>query len=186
VKLTKMGTGFDVALNLLGVGVCVIVAGMMLFVCTSLIMRYFLGTPVKGATEIVELLLLWLTFMGAAWVLRSGKHIRVDIVVGYLNPRTQAIINAIVSVLAAIAVLILVWDSAIGTRTAFQSGAYYPRGITIPDYFFLIIIPIGGFMLFIEFLRRANRDLRTWTSAIKPKATDVEKPINGSIRWNGI
>lgn len=51
--------------------------------------RYFLGTPFSWSEEVSLLCLLWMTFMGAAFVMAEGRHITVDVVSTRLGRRGQ-------------------------------------------------------------------------------------------------
>ena len=49
----------------------IIIVLIMLAVCANVIMRYFLNRPIVGIDEISEYLLLFITFIGSAWLLRE-------------------------------------------------------------------------------------------------------------------
>ena len=50
-------------------------------------MRYFLNRPLVWVLELTEYALLWVTFLGAAWLLRQGGHVQVDVIVDFMSRR---------------------------------------------------------------------------------------------------
>ena len=49
-----------------------IFVAMMLVVCAEVLLRYGFNSPISWVVEISEYALLWITFLGAAWVLRAA------------------------------------------------------------------------------------------------------------------
>lgn len=135
----------------------VIMAFIMTSVGLEVIMRYFFNRPLIWVTEITECLLLYITFLGSAWLLREEGHVRVDIFINRLKPNTVAFLSTINSI---IGVFISGTLTVYGTRVTwdyFQRGMYTPTAMELPLYAILLIIPIGSFMLLVQFLRRTGR-----------------------------
>ena len=131
----------------------------MLAVSTDVIMRYWLARPSLWVGEVAEVALLYITFLAAAWVLRKERHTSMDIVLTRLNPRNQAILNTITSIISALICLLLTWYGARATWSHFQLGLRTASIMELPMGPILVIIPVGSFMLFIQFLRRIIRFL---------------------------
>lgn len=55
----------------------------------QVVARYFFGAPFSWSEEISLLCLLWMTFMGAAFVMAEGRHITVDVYSSRLSRRGQ-------------------------------------------------------------------------------------------------
>jgi len=131
-------------------------------VCYEVFMRYVLNQPTIWAVELTEHSLVWITFLGTAWLLRKDGHVGIDFLVIRLKPKAQIIINSFNSVLCAIICGIVgfygthvVWDQ-------FRRGLATPSLMEIPLAPLYIIIPIAFFLLFIQFLRRAYGYLAKW------------------------
>ncbi|MDO9123804.1 MAG: TRAP transporter small permease subunit, partial [Deltaproteobacteria bacterium] len=43
-------------------------AGLVVIVCIDLALRYFFNAPLLWGTEVTEIFLLYITFLGTAWV----------------------------------------------------------------------------------------------------------------------
>ena len=57
----------------------VMMAGLMIIVCVDLTLRYVFNSPLIWGTEVTEILLLYITFLGAAQVFRENSHVVIDI-----------------------------------------------------------------------------------------------------------
>ena len=133
-----------------------------LSVSAEIVMRYFLNRSLKWVVEVSEYSLVWVTFLSTAWVLRREAHIKMDLVLNRLKPETQALLNAITSVVGAIICLLLVWYGTGVTWDHFLRGAAKHGMMEVPAAPILGIVPIGSFLLFIQFLRRSYGYLRNW------------------------
>jgi len=141
-------------------------AAMVIFanfaICYDVGMRYFLNKPTTWAIELTENIQVWFTFFAAAWVLKREGHIKIDFIVSRLRPRTQAMLNLVNYVLCATACLVVTWYSGQVVWEQFQTGVHthsYMHLLMWPIY---IVLPIGFFLLFVQFLRNANRYLSEW------------------------
>ena len=103
---------------------------------------------------------MFLTLLGATWLLKLEGHVKMDLLVNQLNPRTQALLNIITSILGAIICLVIAWYGTEVTWSQFQKGITYPTVLEPPVFIILSVIPIGYFLLFIQFLRRTYSFLR--------------------------
>lgn len=163
--LTKANGAFDRTLDIL------IWAGAMIFfavwfvIVLEIVLRYFLNRPLFWVVEVSEYSLLYICFLGAAWLLRREGHVKIDFLVNRLQPKNEALLNAITSVLAAMVCLVLVWYGARTTWINFQRGISVVSTLRPPKFLLLLIIPLGSLMLFIQFLRRAWGYLGLWTAS---------------------
>ena len=155
MKLTKMFTSlFDRAISVFGmIGVFILVF-LLVFTNYEVVARYFLNRPAAWSLEIIEYGLLYLTFLGAAWLLRDEEHIRMDIVIEGLRPSVRAWLNIITSAIAAIGCLIVTWYGVTACWGFYRSGQYFAAYLEPPKWVIVGIVPVGTFMLSIQFLRR--------------------------------
>lgn len=153
--LTKFTAIFDRTINLLALLAAILLTFLMLLICVHVVMRYFLMRPVLGAIEISELLMVYITFLGAAWLLRKEGHVKMDMVITRLNPKTQAWVNTVTSIVGAVTCIVITWYGVRATWSHAQMGYYLASTIDIPTAPILAVIPVCCFLLFIQFLRRA-------------------------------
>ena len=154
---------------------------IMLAVVVDVVMRYFLSRPMLWVSEITEYILLFITFSAAAWVLKKDRHVVMDILVVRLTPKYQSFLNMITSFIgSAISIIISVFSGKV-TWEFFSSNAYESTVLEPPKYILYIIIPVGTFFLFIQFLRRAFMYATTWKEVrVKRQIDQGEKP--GSVK----
>ena len=67
--------GFDWLLKLLANAGMVLLFLMMLSVCWEVFSRYYLGRGTAWVIEFSEYSILFMTFLGTAWLLRKDGHV---------------------------------------------------------------------------------------------------------------
>jgi TRAP-type C4-dicarboxylate transport system permease small subunit len=148
---------FDRTLNVMTFLAGILLVFIMLSVCLEVVLRTFINRPQIWVTEVTECLLLYITFLGTAWLLREEGHVKVDIVLNRLKPQTTAFLGIISSIMGVLVSITLTIYGFNVTWDYFQRGIYTPTALEIPVYLILLIIPIGSLMLFIQFIRRTGK-----------------------------
>ncbi len=159
---TKASDIFDRVVDSLAVLAIVLLVFATLSVNLDVVMRYFMNRPLIWVGDATEYVLVFITFLGAAWLLKRKGHTSIDVVVTRLNPRNQALINTATSIVGAIVCLAITWYSAETTWDHFQRGIIFTKAIELPKAPLLSVIVLGSFLLFIQFLRDAHRYLMSW------------------------
>lgn len=160
--LTKITAIFDGTIDFLALLAAMLLAFIMLGTVTEVAVRYLLGGSIKWMMETVEYSLLFITFLAAAWLLRSEGHVIMDVIINRLKPRTQAQTNMITSILGMVICLVVAWYGAEVTWSNFQRGIVLGTVLEPPIFIILSIIPVGSFFLSVQFLRRTYHYLRKW------------------------
>jgi C4-dicarboxylate transporter DctQ subunit len=145
---------FDRAMDFMAFLAGAILVFIMLFVCLEVISRDLFNFPIVGVTQITECLLLYITFLGSAWLLREEGHVKVDILIDRLKPKTVAFLGIIGSVIGIIVSVILTFFGFSLTWYFYRKGLYTPTILELPLSLIVIIIPIGSLMLIVQFIRR--------------------------------
>ncbi|MFH1652368.1 MAG: TRAP transporter small permease subunit [Chloroflexota bacterium] len=133
--------------------ICVIF--MFVAVNFEIILRYAFDKPIIWITEGGEFALIYMTFLGAAWVLKKNHHVKVDIVTNSLKPRARAILNGITSLLGMIIVTPLIYFGITITWDHYVRGVARQSALEVPNVFVLWVIPVGAIFLFVEFIIQA-------------------------------
>ena len=163
----KIGIIFDRILDSLAFLAGSTVIFLMLCVSLNVIMRYAFNRPIVGVEDITEHLLLFVTFLGTAWVLRKEGHVAIDFLVIRWSPRTQAFCKIITSLLGIVICTTLTLYGLKVTLAYFQSKAYFSSVLQFPKAPIFVVIPIGSFLLLIQFVRRAARTIEEIRSNTK-------------------
>ena len=146
---------FDTILNIGGALAGGLLVAVMLMVCIKVFFRYVLGEGLIGIDQITGTLLIYITFFGAAWVLRREEHVTIDFLVARLDPVLRRRLNVLTSVICAAICLILTVYGTVEVISSWQRGILIPAEIEMPRAINLAVIPLGALMLFIQFIRRA-------------------------------
>jgi C4-dicarboxylate transporter, DctQ subunit len=129
---------------------------VMFSICYEVVVRNFHLQPPIWVTEVTEYLLLYITFLGAPWVLKEDGHVRVDIVVGRLRRKTQKAFDLATSLAGMGICGVLVWYGAKTAWELYERGIPVIKTLAIPKVLLVGIIPVGSLFLIAEFVRRAH------------------------------
>lgn len=146
---------FDGVVGFLALLAMILIVLVMLVVSVDVVMRYFLNRPMAWVLESTQYALMFITFLGTAWVLQEEGHVNVDLVISMLNQKPQNWLNVITSILAALVCLVVAWFGVKVGWDYFNIHYFYEGTIRVPGYLLIAIIPLASFLLFIQFLRRA-------------------------------
>jgi C4-dicarboxylate transporter, DctQ subunit len=154
-SMAKASAVFDFILGALVYVAAAILAFITLAVCWDVIARATAAKPLPWVLEFTEYGLLYMTFLCAAWVLRKEGHVTSDLLISSLSKKTQIVMNTVTSMMGGVVCLILTWFGTAVSLEKLRMGSYQPTAMEPPDFPIFIIIPIGTFLLFIQFMRRA-------------------------------
>ena len=157
--LVKIGRILDKIMEIFAFLAGLILAFILLSVCLEVFMRYFLNRPLQWVVELTEYALLYITFLGTAWLLKRGGHINVDIFLSLLSSRNRAGLKIFSSLIGIIVSFCLVWYGFAVSWEHFQDGIYNITLLEFPKAPLLAIIPIGSLILLAQFIRRAYGSL---------------------------
>ena len=166
--LEKSASIFDRIISILAFMAAIIIIFTTLIVGTDTILRYFLHQPLVWVFETTEYLLLYMTFLGAAWVLKKDGHVRVDILLNQLNQKTRIIFGIITSIIGIVICGVLAlygaqvtWDYFVRNVEATKSLLDFPYAPV------LAIIPVGSFLLLLQFVRNTYGYVENWRALAK-------------------
>ncbi len=157
---------FDSIIDSFGMLAFILLLLLVAVTLYEIIMRYFIGRSELWTLETTEYSLLYITFLATAWLLKEERHVTMDLVLTRFKPNIQARISTVTSVIGAVMFLVVSGYGVKVTWQTFQTGYLLPTMMEVPAFAILVIIPVGSFLLFIQFLRRAYGYTRSW------KATD--------------
>lgn len=161
--LNKTNAILDRTMSVLAVVAAVLIVFMMLSIAADVaIMRLLLDRPQVWIMDVTSQSLLFIGFLGAAWVLKRNKHVTLDLLVTRLNPRAQVILNTIMSIIGVFICVVITWYGTEVTWEHFQKGIRSATYLEIPRGPLLAVIPLGGFLLSLQFLRRTIQYLKGW------------------------
>ena len=144
---------FDTIMNISAVFAGVLVVLIMLCVCMDVIMRYFFNNPLLWVVEMGEYAMLYITFIGAAWLLKIDGHVTIDILTMRMSGKKRNIFGMITSIIGVFISGFFVYYGALVTWDHFARGVYNPSLLQFPKAPLIAVIPFGAFLLLFQFIR---------------------------------
>ena len=139
-------------------------AGIMLFIMFSIsygaLTRTFnLPSPI-WIVQINEYSLVWVCFLATAWVLAENKHVRVDILMTRFGRRKQTILLFIQDTVSTALCGVFCYLGGLSTWEHLRDKVVDVGSIDVPKGWVIGVIPLGFFLLTLQFLLRTVEDVR--------------------------
>ena len=107
---------------------------MVAAMCYQVFGRYVLGHSPAWAEEVARYMMVWLTFLGAAAVLRSGGHLTVTALVDHLGPGGVKLVLALRDLVMLGLCILMCWTSLkFALLNAGQESAAMEIPMTVPN-----------------------------------------------------
>lgn len=138
-------------------GIAVFLATLV--VCYAVALRAF-GHTTIWQTEFAVYLLIFVTFIGGAYGLKHGSHVRVDLLLQVLPARAQAAVRLLGALLSLIVIAVVLWKSYDmwwrATTGGWGSGTAWNPPLTLP----YAVLPLGMLLIALQYLVLMVRDVR--------------------------
>jgi TRAP-type C4-dicarboxylate transport system permease small subunit len=116
---------------------------MLALLALGVVVRAFPVIPLAGYDEIVELLMAWMTFLGAAVLWGEGSLYRVDVLASRLSPRAARLLGFGVRLVALVFAVVLTVE---GWRVAVLSAETTPF-LRFPKSIAYASMPVAGLLM---------------------------------------
>tara|TARA_R110001583_G_scaffold152416_2_gene304319 strand:+ start:71045 stop:71653 length:609 start_codon:yes stop_codon:yes gene_type:complete len=150
--------GFDLALPL-KVIVAAALAIIVSLTLAQVVFRYFFDSPLLWSDELSRLMVVWMTFIGAAVVCWQGKHLSVDVFAVLLPEKVSKVLRIFNQLLAIGFLGVMTWKSfRVVKFENFQDMSILP----LPAGTVRLAATVGGILMIIAILARlfASRRFR--------------------------
>jgi len=156
VPLRLIGDAVD--WTIIGIGLVMIV-----LVFINVVLHLF-GKDMAATTELCELLMVWVTFLGGAAAARRGAHMAITELIDKLKPGPRKIADLLITAVSAIVLGQLVWYGWNITKAGWSNQLTV---LDIPMSFQYLALPVASFvtLLFVlwdgvQILRGLSREQR--------------------------
>lgn len=110
-----------------------LLCNFLLLIMTGVIMmlvvtRNFMGFSFPWSEELTRYLLVWISFVGAAVLMRDDDHIKIDFLSMVLGPRANAARRIVIDILTLIFIVFLAWQ---GWLTALSRGSSHSPALGV-------------------------------------------------------
>jgi len=126
---------------------------LMISVIISVVMRNTGLQPFAWLFTSAEYGLLYMTMLGAPWLVRERGHVHIELVTAALPDALRRIVSRIVAVACVIVCAILAWKGADLMLTNIERGDFDTRAYYFPRWMLTIAFPVSFGMMAIEFSR---------------------------------
>jgi TRAP-type C4-dicarboxylate transport system permease small subunit len=131
-------------------GILILVS--MLVISYAALLRYIVGASTVWQTELSIYFLMFAAFCGAAYGLKHGDHVKIDLVVVRLPARVQHVVRLAAAILGFVLVAVIavmafeVWSET--AQAGRRSGTAWNPPLTLPH----LILPVGMTLLALQYL----------------------------------
>jgi TRAP-type mannitol/chloroaromatic compound transport system permease small subunit len=150
--------------------------GLMLsmFICVAdVIGTNFFGYPVDGTLEITESTMVLIVFGALVYTQDKRGHIRVEILHGFMGPRTRSLMDLFTHFLALLFFVLLGWHSIGELTYSWEMKEATMGSIRFPLYPARTLLTIGVALLILQLTLDVIDDtIRAWRG---------EPPRHGSV-----
>ena len=116
---------------------------MVLALFLSAVIRYLSGTGYDWFIELPPILTSWLVFPLLGPLLKSGSHIKVDLLNNVLNPRQFAFLRLLIATIALLSSIVFLIAGIEATNLYFMLGQVMELEIEIPIWWVYLAFPTG-------------------------------------------
>jgi C4-dicarboxylate transporter, DctQ subunit len=159
---TTLGRALDHINIIMVVISAILILSLTFIVGADITLRYLFNKPLGWVKEVSEYILVGLGFLVAAWILKDDAHVKMDLVLNSVSPRTQTMLNIITSGISSVIVLIVTWFSLRVTIAFYQTKLVAPSVLEPPKWILVTPMVIGSFLLALQFIRRTFTFIAAW------------------------
>lgn len=130
---------------------------VILFTIAQVFFRFVLDAPLVWSEELSRLLIVWITFLGAAVVAWDGRHLNVDVGFALLGGRARRVVRIFNAAVACAFLALLIWPTLrlVKIENFSELGALeLPSGIVRLPVAIGAVLMIAAILLRLTYRRR--------------------------------
>ena len=121
-------------------GVCLL--AMMSLTACDVAMRYFLGSPIDGAFDLTEYMMVIVFAFALPYCTIKKDHVKVDILTERFPKKLRVLIDCFTTTISLILFSIMTWQSFLSSQTQYEDGIV-SSVLQIPRYPFYGLLFFG-------------------------------------------
>jgi tripartite ATP-independent transporter DctM subunit len=130
----------------------IILALMVLLITSDVVLRYIFNRPIRGSYELIELMLVLITFLALAYTQMKKDHVSVTLVTEKMSPRNVFILESGAYLFCFIIFSLIIWQSMVRAEVLRAEGTSSDL-LLIPLYPFMWVVALGSMILCLVFLK---------------------------------
>lgn len=156
-QLIRLYTGFLYAMAFVAGAMLI---WLMISVVASVLMRNMGMQPFAWLFTSSEYALLYMTMLGAPWLVREKGHVHIELVTAALPSNVRRMISRLVAAACVVVSLVLAWKGLDLFLTNIERNDYDVRAYYFPRWILTISFPVSFGLMAVEFSRFVfGRDL---------------------------
>lgn len=132
-----------------------VLVGATALVFLEILSRLIFDNSLVWVIEISEYALLYMTFLGAPYLLEKHRHVAIDLVTDALPARLRNGLAAVMCAFGALICLCCAWYGGLVTLDQFHFGTRETTLLAPPSYLITGVFPLGMLLLSIQFMAQA-------------------------------
>lgn len=147
--------------NALVVAACFLLFVMMSVICADVFLRNVqIASMPRGfavANDLSEAAIYLMTLFCAPWLLRYGRHIRIDIILRMFPDRLGWLVEWVADFLVLVSCAFMVWYGYLVTAKSYWADAVMVKTLITPEWWILAPLPAIFLLLAVEVGFRIRR-----------------------------
>lgn len=157
---------------ILGLAAAVSLFTLILITASDVLSRELLQTPIPGAIQYSELLLVGVTLLALADGQRNGDHVAMELVTSRLPLRAGHLFTAFGYSIACIVLFVASWMSLGIAIDSFQTGESRIGIVAAPAWPARAVVPLGFFVLALMMLLQTLKSIAISSGRVAPDDDD--------------
>lgn len=155
--MTRLSAAFGRLFDLLALVAAFLLLAMVCVVTGDILVRNFTRGAFVWANEISEYSLYAMTLLVAPWLLRQGRHVRLDLILASVPRRVAWHMEVVGDLVGFVSCVVLARYSADMTFDSWRLGSITIKNLVFPEWWLLVPLPLVLVLLAIEFMFRLHR-----------------------------
>ncbi|WP_158231939.1 MULTISPECIES: TRAP transporter small permease [unclassified Sporosarcina] len=151
--LLRISNLLDSIINFMAILGRVVIIIISLLIIVDIVSLKFFSYQFPWVLEVSEYLLVFLTFLGVAWLLREDGHIKLDLLLNRLSEKNRMRMEILNSCIGAIISLVITVYGFLATWNLHMRDIKTENILEIPRSLLIVVIPVGFLFVFIQFIR---------------------------------
>ena len=144
---------YDGLVTLMAVMAGVLLVWLMVSVVVSVLMRNLGIQPYAWLFTSAEYALLYMTMLGAPWLVREKGHVHIELVTAALPPRVRRLVSRLGALACVLVCVVLAWKGADLFLTNIARNDFDVRAYFYPRWLLTITFPLAFGVMALEFSR---------------------------------
>lgn len=145
--LSKILRGLEIVEDNSG-GLFIIVAVSLVFL--QIVLRTVFDFGLSGLYEIASFCMIWSVFLTAGLGIKRNTHVRVDLLLQVVPPRVAFVLEVAIALLIVTVSLALFVSGWLLVHESVIFGDWTLGTVRIPMWLPQLIMPLGGFLMFVH------------------------------------